>query len=165
MVGLFLPFTYGTSPVDAVSDKELWRLALPFFLAVLASAASIRWVISGSFSGRERAIAYVVTASMIGVTLSLWFPFKDGPATIQEWLAFLSPEPILALGGLFSDSEFKNGAVQRIQSSDGDPDTLSCQCCAMSNCVLWRLAAGCVLRPDSRVCVCASDRPGVRTCN
>src|SRR5437899_1510990 len=43
IVGLFLPFTWGKSPVDAVSDKELWRLALPFFLAVLASAASIRW--------------------------------------------------------------------------------------------------------------------------
>jgi hypothetical protein len=99
IVGLFLPFTYGTSPVDAVSDKELWRLALPFFLAVLASTASIRWVVSGSFSGRERAIAYVVSASMAGVTLSLWFP--DRPVTVQDRLAFVSPVPILALGVYF----------------------------------------------------------------
>jgi hypothetical protein len=101
IAGLFLPFTFGTSPVDAASNKELWRLALPFFLAILASAASIRWVISGSFSGRERAIAYVVSASMVGVTLSLWFPFEGGPATLQEWLAIVSPEPILALGVYF----------------------------------------------------------------
>jgi hypothetical protein len=84
IAGLFLPFTWGTSPVDAVSEGALWRLALPFFLAVLASAASIRWVISGSFSGLERATAYVVSASMVGVTLSLWFPL--GPSTTQEWL-------------------------------------------------------------------------------
>jgi len=99
IVGLFLPFTYGTSPVDAVADKELWRLAVPFFLAVLASAASIRWVISGSFSGRERAIGYVVSATMAGVTLSLWFPGR--PATMQEWIALVSPVPILALGVYF----------------------------------------------------------------
>ncbi len=100
IVGLFLPFTFGTSPLEAASTKEFWQLAVPFFLAVLASAASIRWVISGSFSGGERAIAYVTSASMAGVTLSsLWFPSKDGPANIQEWLAFVSPVPILALGG------------------------------------------------------------------
>ena len=34
-------------------------------------------------------------------------------------------------GGLFSDSEFKNGGVQKIQSGNGDSDSLSCQCCAM----------------------------------
>ncbi len=101
IAGLFLPFTFGTSPLEAASTKELWRLAVPFFLAVLASAASIRWVTSGSFSGSERAIAYVVSASMVGVTLSLWFPLKDGPANIQEWLAFVSPVPILALGIYF----------------------------------------------------------------
>ena len=101
IAALFLRFAYSTSPVDAASDRELWRLALPLFLAVLASAASIRWVISGSFSGRERAIAYIVSCSMVGVTLSLWFPFDGGPTTIQEWLAFVSPVPILALGVYF----------------------------------------------------------------
>jgi hypothetical protein len=161
IAGLFLPFTFGTSPVDAVSNRELWRLALPAFLAVLASAASIRWVITGSFSGRERAIAYVVSASMAGVTLSLWFPFDGGPSTIQEWLAFVSPVPILAFGGLFSDSEFKKGAVQKLQPSDGDPGSLSCPCCAMPHRVLWRLGAVCVLRPGSRASVCASDHSGL----
>jgi hypothetical protein len=147
IVGLFLPFTFGTSPMNAVSDKELWRLALPFFLAVLASAASIRWVISGSFSGRERAIAYVVSASMAGVTLSLWFPFRDGPANIREWLAFVSPEPILALGVYFL---IRNS---RMGSSRNFNPVMAIQIAYLANAVLcliaffgdWQLGAYCVL--------------------
>ena len=145
IVGLFLPFTYGASPVDAVSDKQLWRLALPFFLAVLASAASIRWVISGSFSGRERAIAYLVSASMAGVTLSLWF--GDGPATMQEWLAFVSPGPILALGVYFL---IRNSRME--PSREFNP-VMAIQIAYLANAVLcliaffggWERGAYCVL--------------------
>jgi len=97
-VGLFLPFTYDTSPVEALSEGGLWRLALPFFLTILATAASIRWLISGSFSGAERAISYVLSASMACVTLSLWFASKDVPATIRDWLSFAIQGLILALG-------------------------------------------------------------------
>jgi len=145
IVGLFLPFTFGTSPVDAVSDKELWRLALPFFLAVLASAASIRWVISGSFSGAERAIAYVVSASMAGVTLSLWFP--DRPVTMQDRLAFVSPVPILALGFYFL---IRNSRME--PSREFNP-VMAIQIAYLANAVLcliaffggWELGAYCAL--------------------
>ncbi len=147
IVGLFLPFTYGTSPVDAVSDRELWRLALPFFLAVLVSAASIRWVISGSFSRRERAIAYVVSTLMAGVTLSLWFPFKEGPSTIQEWLAFVSPEPILALGVYFLIRNSRMGTSGKFNP------VMAIQLAYLANAVLclivffgdWQAGAYCVL--------------------
>ena len=101
IAGLFLPFTFGTSPLEAASTKEFWQLAVPFFLAVLATAASIRWVISGSFSGGERAIAYVISGSVAGLTLSMSFPFYGRPRNIQEWLTMLSPYPILALGLYF----------------------------------------------------------------
>lgn len=97
IAGLFLPFTYEASPVRAASDTGFWRLALPFFLAVPASAASIRWIISRSFSATERAIAYIASAAMAAVTLSV--PLSEGrPTTIQEWLAMLSPGAIIALG-------------------------------------------------------------------
>jgi hypothetical protein len=147
IAGLFLPFTFSTSPVDAISDKELWRFALPFFLAVVASAASIRWISSGSFSGSERAIAYVVSASMVGVTLSLWFPLKDGPATIQEWLAFVSPEPILALGVYFLIRNSRMGASRKFNP------VMAIQIAYLANAVLcliaffgdWELGAYCVL--------------------
>ena len=163
IVGLFLPFADSTSPVDAVSDRELWRLALPFFLAVLVSAASIRWVISGSFSRPERAIAYVVSASMVGVTLSLLL--EDRPATIQDWLGFVIAGVILGLGGYILIRNSRMGPSREIQSSDGDPDGLSRQRCAMPDLVLWRLGAGCVLRPGSRAYVCVSDRLGLCTWN
>ena len=98
IAGLFLPFTYRVSPLDAALVGDFWRLALPFFLTVLASAASIRWVISGSFSGGERAIAYVISVSVAGLTLSMSFPFYGRPGNIQEWLTMLCPYPVLALG-------------------------------------------------------------------
>jgi hypothetical protein len=98
IAGLFLPFTEGTSPVEAVSDSWLWRLALPFFLAIPASAASIRWIISRSFSRTERVIAYVASAATAGVTLSACFLSVDRPMTIPNWLATLSPAVIIALG-------------------------------------------------------------------
>jgi len=98
IAGLFLPFTYSTSPVEAISDSALWLLALPFFLALPASAASIRWIISRSFSRTDRAIAYVASAATAGVTLSACFFLVDRPMTIPNWLATLSPGVIIALG-------------------------------------------------------------------
>jgi hypothetical protein len=145
IAGLFLPFTWGKSPVDAVSHKELWRLALPFFLAVLASAASIRWVISGSFSRLERAIAYVVSGLMVGVTLSLWLPF--GPSTLREWLAIVSPESIIALGGYFLIRNSRTrpsrqfNPVMAIQVSYLAHSVL----CLIGFLGLWELGAYCVL--------------------
>lgn len=146
IAGLFLPFTFRTSPVEA-STTELWRLAVPFFLAVLASAASIRWVVSGSFSGSERAIAYVVSASMVCVTLSLWFPFKDGPATIQEWLALVSPVPILGLGAYLLIRNPRMGPSRKFNP------VMAIQIAYLTNAVLcliaffgdWELGAYCVL--------------------
>jgi hypothetical protein len=146
IAGLFLPFTYGTSPVDA-AFTDLWRLALPFFLAILASAASLRWVISGSFSARERAIAYVVSASMAGVTLSQWFPFEVKPANNQEWFALVSPGPILALGVYFL---IRNS---RMESSSKFNPVMAIQIAYLANAVLclitffpdWQLGAYCVL--------------------
>ena len=147
IAGLFLPFTSGTSPVDAASDKNFWRLAIPFFLAVLASAASIRWVISGSFSGRERAIAYVVSASMAGVTLSQWFPFEGAPAAIQEWLALVSPGPILALGVYLLIRNSRMGPSRNFNP------VMAIQVAYLANAVLclimffryWQVGAYCVL--------------------
>lgn len=147
IAGLFLPFTEGVSPVAAALDGAFWKLALPFFLAILASAASIRWVISGSFSGLEWAIAYVVSASMVGVTLSVSFPFESRPANIQEWVATLSPYAIVALGLYFL---IRNS---RIGSSREFNPVLAIQIAYLANAALclmgffgdWQLGAYCAL--------------------
>lgn len=147
IAGLFLPFTYGTSPLDAVSDRELWRLALPFFLAVLASAASIRWIISGSFSRPERTIAYVVSASMACVTVSLAFTSEGRPATISDWLVSFSPELILALGVYLLIRNSRKG-----QSREFNP-VMAIQIAYLANAVAclisffgtWQVGAYCAL--------------------
>jgi hypothetical protein len=134
IAGLFLPVTFGVSPVAAVLDTELWRLALPFFLVVLASAASIRWIISGSFSGGERAIAYVVSVSVAGLTLSMSFPFYGRPGNIQEWLTMFSTYPILALGLYFL---IRNSRMER--SREFNP-VLAIQVAYLANTVMCLIA-------------------------
>jgi hypothetical protein len=94
---LFLPFAYDVSPVAAIFDKDLWRLALPFFLAPFAVAASIRWIVSGSFSRLERVIAYVVSAAVAPTTLSVYLK-EDWPSGPQGWLIWVVPPAVLLLG-------------------------------------------------------------------
>jgi hypothetical protein len=147
IAGLFLPFTEDVSPVDAALDSGLWRLAIPFSLAVLASAASIRWIISGSLSRPERAIAYVASAAIAGVTVSMWFTLDGESRTIQEWLAIDSPGPILALGICLLIRNAKMGPSRNFNP------VMAIQVAFLANAVLcliaffrdWQVGAYCVL--------------------
>lgn len=105
IAALFVSFTddlfaHGISPIEAVLDESspAWRFAMPLFLAVPALLAAVHWIISGSLTTAERAIAYAVSASMACVTLWLLFIDFGWPASIQEWLISLSAPSILALG-------------------------------------------------------------------
>ena len=85
--GVFLPFAHETSPWNVIVGRfyfsPLW--ALQALLAPLATAGTIRWLISGSLSVPEKIIAYLGSASMIVLSLSVpilflgsaWF--SDGP--------------------------------------------------------------------------------------
>jgi len=147
IAGLFLPFTSDVSPVEAAPVSELWRVAVPFFLAVLASAASIRWIISGSLSKAERAIAYVASAAMAGVTVSMWFTLDRESRTIREWLSIVSPGPILALGIYFLIRNSKMGSSRNFNP------VMAIQVAYLANAVLcliaflreWQVGAYCVL--------------------
>jgi predicted MFS family arabinose efflux permease len=98
IVALSLPFAYDYSPIEAVFKKGQWPFALPFFLSILASAASIRWIISGSFSRPEQIIAYALSTAMAGVTMSLYVNSYGWPSNIQEWLSMIIPISILLFG-------------------------------------------------------------------
>ncbi|MGB4786867.1 MAG: hypothetical protein WAQ77_19270, partial [Candidatus Acidiferrum sp.] len=82
---------------------------------------------------------------MVGVTLSLWF--EGRPATIQDWLAFVSPEPILALGIYFL---IRNS---RMEPSRKFNPVMAIQIAYLANAVLclisffgrWELGAYCAL--------------------
>jgi len=103
IAGLFLPFTSNTSPADVLDGDMwgLWPLALPFFLAVPAFAASMRWIISGSLTQPERVVAYVVSAASACATLYfvvVMFSESTGPERVQGWLVWTVPVAILLIG-------------------------------------------------------------------
>ena len=106
---IFLPFTYDTSPWDVTAyavflDKfelNLFLLGGPFLLAVPISAASLTLPFSGSFPRAVWVAAYTLALVAAGATLYLvaWFFFEDGPpSNIQEWIALISPLPVLGVG-------------------------------------------------------------------
>ncbi len=97
IAGLFLPFAFDYSPVCAAFDKDLWRVALPFFLSPFVFAGSVRWIMSGFFSRLERGIAYLVSTGTAAVTLSGYFDSKP-PSSIQDWLSWSIPLATLGLG-------------------------------------------------------------------
>jgi hypothetical protein len=112
IAALFLPFAWSYSPLRAAADEELWPLALPLFLAIFASAASIRWLVSGMFSPVERAIAYAASAEMGAVTL--WVMLRSllsqgWPANVSEQLAVTLPlvTLVLAAGILIRNARSK----------------------------------------------------------
>jgi hypothetical protein len=98
IAGLFLPFSWGISPIKAVLDENILQLAAPAFLSVFVTAATIRWIISGSYSKAEKAITYFVAVAAAGVTLSIYF--KDGWWTydFQGWFAFAIPIVVMLAG-------------------------------------------------------------------
>lgn len=101
MVGIpaiFLAFAWNTSPWNAALDKNLWRLAWPFFLPILVTIASLRWHISTKLSHSERIIAYLVSAGMVCVTLSGYVMQYGLPNMFKEWIGFFLPFLILAFG-------------------------------------------------------------------
>jgi hypothetical protein len=98
IAGLFLPFSFNYSPVKAVSDEYIWRLATPFFLSILVTIYNIRRIISVSFPVAGKAIAYFISAATAGVTLSIYFTGDVGASDFQEWLAFIIPLIVLLSG-------------------------------------------------------------------
>jgi len=147
IVALSLPFAYDYSPIEAVFKKGLWPFALPFFLSILASAASVRWIISDSFSRPEQVIAYVLSASTAGVTLSLYVNSDGWPSNVQEWLSMIIPIAILLFGvyGII-----RNVSVGRYKKFS---PVMALQVAYLANAVLclieffgmWQAGAYCVL--------------------
>jgi hypothetical protein len=84
--------------LDAAFDEDLWRLAWPFFLPVLVTIASLRWLISTKLSQAERLIAYLVSAISICVTLSGYATHLEWPNEFKAWLGFLFPLVTLGFG-------------------------------------------------------------------
>jgi hypothetical protein len=101
VLSLFLPFASGESPVSVVSRPEafsgIWQIALPFFLAPLISAASMRWIFSGRLSTLENAVACLAGLGAVFLTLFVLFQ-APRPATLRDWLASAAALIIILAG-------------------------------------------------------------------
>ena len=76
VIALFLPFTYGVSPLDALLpllSLELEGLLLggPLFLAIPVTAASVRLLVTGSLSPKVKILAFLMSAGavLIGIPI------------------------------------------------------------------------------------------------
>ncbi len=129
IVGLFLPFSWSTSPLKAVSENNLWQIATPAFLSVFITGASIRWLISGSFSKAEKAIAYIL--SVLSTCVTLLFIFSGGiwPSDVQEWLAYTIPFVVILSGSYLM---FKNSGKQVLKETN---PLIAMQLAYLANCL------------------------------
>jgi hypothetical protein len=101
VAAFFLPFVSDVSPLAVVaamfSDdsylNQLWRFGLPLLLAMLVTAATIRWDISSRFTRAERLAAYLAAllAACCALSSSFLYLVEDAPSTFLEWfmMAFL----------------------------------------------------------------------------
>ncbi len=98
IAGLFLPFSWNTSPIKAVLDENVFQLAAPAFLSLFITAATIRWIISGAFSKAEKAIAYLVGLAAAVVTLTIYLEDGWWSYDFQGWSAFAIPIVVMIAG-------------------------------------------------------------------
>jgi hypothetical protein len=97
---IWLPFAWSTSPAEAVTDGDLWYLAVPFVM-VVPIAAAWAWVIAG---GSLPAIAQWASRAMAGCAMAVTALFyarvvreDNWPgSTTTEWLAFFAPLALAA---------------------------------------------------------------------
>lgn len=127
IVSLFLPFTFDVSPLYAVQDHYWWKMAAPFFLSVLVFVATIRWVISGSFTVIWKAIAYFISVASAYISLSLYFTAGASPTEFIEWLAFVVALVVLLFRKLACDFEVKETDIRCVLPNNRLTSGLSCK--------------------------------------
>jgi hypothetical protein len=93
VLAIFLPVAFGKSPWNGFRDA--WFIALPFFLPPVNAAASVRWIMTGSFSKLEYLSAYVVS---MAVAL---LPFVESIGTLLSVKELLNEWPIALIWLLF----------------------------------------------------------------
>ena len=102
---LFLPFTAGVSPFNAVVPDStdffpVWRLAWPFFLIVPIAVLGVRVARSGRLTRADAIVAYALAIGVAGLTLS---QYVDGTLKLSngrpEVISMVVPIVVLIAGG------------------------------------------------------------------
>jgi hypothetical protein len=114
VASIFLPFAYAVSPLDAVGTlpflrgdehflEGLWRLGVPFLLAILVTVETIRWVVSERITRVECLVGYLAALVAAACLLSLLFAYgsdnaQSAPSGFIEWFMVAFPWAGLAAG-------------------------------------------------------------------
>lgn len=102
VAAILLPFTWGTSPMDATFDSDYWWLAVPFYLALSIGLGSLRCVGSVLRSSHVRVSGWIVAAAGAGLTAYFClFAILGGEITQpREWLTAGVPLGVIAAGAV-----------------------------------------------------------------
>ena len=111
VASIVLPFTYNVSPFGAAGTLfsrdsflgELWRLGIPFLLAILVTAGAFRLALSGRFTRTERLVGYLAAMGAACCLLSIFLPygsnnFVSAPSGAFEWFMTVFPWMASAAG-------------------------------------------------------------------
>jgi len=103
VVTFFLPYASDTSPLQAIQDGGLWRLAVPFLIPFVAMVAGGLQIQHGNLTtGQRRAVFGWAIATLL-VTFSGYIPTSGAgfPSSVGEWIGYLIPLAVAILGALF----------------------------------------------------------------
>lgn len=98
VIALFLPFTWSTTPREALLDGVLWRLALPAGLAPVILLASIRWLKPAGLSWPERTACHVLAVAGLAALALTYLAVREPPPRLNEWISLLGPLLVLGFG-------------------------------------------------------------------
>jgi hypothetical protein len=139
IASLFLPFTMSVSPMQALLEKDFWKLAAPFFLSVLISIASLRWIIMGSFSRTWKTIAYIFGTWSSCITISFFFTAGASTSEFMEWIALAVAVAVLLSGSWLVISKLRK------QTAGGYCPLIALQVAYLANCLMCLV----LFRPES----------------
>jgi hypothetical protein len=144
---IVLDFAWSTSPLAAAPDRDLWRLAWPFFLPILVTLGSLHWLVSTRLSRTERMVAYLASTIMVCVMLSMYLTLNEWPDKLGERLGIILPIVILGVGAVALFRTRHNEIFRPVRA------LMSMQVAYSANCVLclstlfgmWQIGAYCSL--------------------
>lgn len=113
---IVLPFTWGVSPLDALSIDEYRFLVPAFLMAPLVALGSVRWLCTGEIRAIEAHLAVLAGAATAVSTLVFIIlgVIIQWPETLLEWTAMLLPIVVLVVAGWLLTSGWAGRDIKSI---------------------------------------------------
>lgn len=95
---IFIKFASNISPFDAIYDKDIWFLAIPFFLPVVIGFASLRWIFVNDLSTVEKILAYTISTVLTGFIFFIYVYFMNWPNEVKDLVSYILPYVVYTFG-------------------------------------------------------------------